>query len=68
LDPVWAGGVVGDVSGGVVDGLVAALLQQREDARARKDFASADAIRERLRASGVDVEDTPRGPRWTVRG
>jgi cysteinyl-tRNA synthetase len=50
----------------VVDGLVSVVLEQREAARARKDFAAADAIRDALVATGVTVEDTPDGPRWTV--
>jgi cysteinyl-tRNA synthetase len=50
----------------VVDRLVGVVLEQRQAARARKDFAAADAIRDSLRAAGVLVEDTPQGPRWTV--
>jgi cysteinyl-tRNA synthetase len=49
-----------------VDALVAGLLEQREEARAAKDFATADAIRDRIKAAGVEVEDTPDGPRWTL--
>ena len=51
---------------GTVDALVSGLVAQREEARARKDFAAADAIRDVLRDAGVEVEDTPSGPRWTV--
>jgi cysteinyl-tRNA synthetase len=50
----------------VVDRLVVDALREREDARARKDFAGADAVRERLRAAGVAVEDTPTGARWSL--
>jgi cysteinyl-tRNA synthetase len=50
----------------VVDGLVKALLEQRQAARARKDYAAADAVRDRLKALGVVVEDTPQGPRWSL--
>lgn len=39
------------------------LLDLREAARRRRDFAAADAIRDRLAAHGWQVEDTPRGPR-----
>jgi cysteinyl-tRNA synthetase len=51
----------------VVDGLVTELLKHREAARERKDFAAADAIRDSLAALGVEVSDTPQGPRWRVR-
>jgi len=51
----------------VVDGLVTELLKHREAARERRDFAAADAIRDSLTALGVEVSDTPHGPRWRVR-
>jgi cysteinyl-tRNA synthetase len=50
----------------VVDGLITELLKQRAAARERKDFASADAIRDSLAQLGVEVSDTPQGPRWKV--
>jgi len=49
-----------------VDGLIALLLEQREAARVRKDFSAADAIRDRIVAMGISIEDTPNGPRWSV--
>jgi cysteinyl-tRNA synthetase len=49
-----------------VDALVASLLVRREEARAAQDFATADAIRGRLAAAGIDLEDTASGPRWTL--
>ena len=65
-DPVWADERAGDALRPVVDGLVAALLQQRTDARARKDWAAADAIRDQLSNLGLKVEDTSAGPRWSL--
>jgi cysteinyl-tRNA synthetase len=50
----------------VLDGLIQALLDQRQAARERKDYAASDEIRDRLKALGVVVEDTPQGPRWTI--
>ncbi len=50
----------------VVDALVRVALEQRQEARARKDYPAADAIRDRLSAAGIAVEDTPAGPRWTL--
>jgi len=49
-----------------VDGLIALLLEQRESARYRKDFAAADSIRDRITAMGISIEDTPQGPRWSI--
>ena len=46
--------------------LVDVVLAQRQAARERKDFAVADALRDGLAASGIVVEDTPAGPRWTL--
>ncbi|MGI9624716.1 MAG: cysteine--tRNA ligase [Acidimicrobiales bacterium] len=46
------------------DGSVQELVTERELARSNRDFERADAIREELRAAGVDVEDTPDGPIW----
>jgi cysteinyl-tRNA synthetase len=40
------------------------LLDLRERARAARDFAAADAIRDRLAEVGIRVEDRPGGPRW----
>jgi len=51
---------------GVVDVLVQAMLEERTQARADKDWARADAIRDRLKAAGVEIEDTPDGPKWSV--
>ena len=36
-------------------------------ARADRDFAAADALRDELTAAGVAVEDTPDGPTWTLK-
>ena len=43
---------------------IEALLQEREEARARRDFAAADAIRDQLGAAGVSIEDGAEGTRW----
>jgi cysteinyl-tRNA synthetase len=48
-----------------MDGLIKLALEQREAARVRKDFASADQIRDQIAALGITVEDTSNGPRWS---
>ncbi len=46
--------------------LIRLLLEVRDNSRAKKDFQTADLIRERLAAIGVIIEDTPAGTRWTL--
>jgi cysteinyl-tRNA synthetase len=50
----------------VVDALVAIAVEARAQARARKDWAQADALRDRLASAGVVLEDTADGVRWRV--
>jgi cysteinyl-tRNA synthetase len=67
LDPVWR---TSDPRGrlhSVVDALVALVLRERETARARGDYASADSIRDTLEDTGVAVDDTNEGPRWELK-
>ncbi len=49
-----------------LDALVQVVADQRAQARARKDFAAADAIRDGLDAIGIKLEDTADGVRWTL--
>jgi cysteinyl-tRNA synthetase len=67
-DPQWATGGGSDDLTSVVDVLVGALLERRTEARAAKDFAAADAIRDQIKAAGIEIEDTPSGPKWSVQG
>jgi cysteinyl-tRNA synthetase len=68
-DPAWPSSGRGDAKlTSAVDALVSGLLEQREAARRAKDFATADAIRDRIKAAGIEVEDTPTGPKWTLGG
>jgi cysteinyl-tRNA synthetase len=58
-------------SAGRVDDAFTAWVEQklvdRAAARSARDFAAADAIRDELAASGVELEDTPGGTRWRRR-
>ncbi|MCU1691007.1 MAG: cysteinyl-tRNA synthetase, partial [Frankiales bacterium] len=67
LDPVeqWPSSGGGELTG-VVDALVALAVEARSEARARKDYTQADAIRDRLATSGVVLEDTVDGVRWRL--
>jgi cysteinyl-tRNA synthetase len=67
LDEDWSGPGSDQGLRPVVDALVGVALRQRQAARDRKDYAAADAIRDGLLAAGIQVEDTPRGPRWELR-
>jgi len=50
-----------------VGSLVKLALRQRDAARVRRDYATADAIRDGLDEIGIQVEDTPEGPRWELK-
>lgn len=72
LDPLaepWAGADDGGDSkaAGALDALVSEQLQARQAARAAKDFAKADAIRDGLAAVGIAIEDTPSGSIWSLK-
>lgn len=68
LSPTWDRGGNDAASAQVIDSLVEGLLEQRQEARAAKDFATADRVRDQLAAAGIDIEDTPQGARWSVKG
>jgi cysteinyl-tRNA synthetase len=46
--------------------LVERLIEDRKTARAAKDFAAADRIRDELAAAGITVEDSPTGTHWSI--
>ncbi|MPV37588.1 cysteine--tRNA ligase [Georgenia subflava] len=76
LDPLaepWRSG--GSSAGGAgspehdaLDSLVSAVLAERVEARKDKDWARADALRDRLAEAGVVVEDSAGGARWHLKG
>ena len=71
LDPLsstWDRGGDDAAYAQVIDSLVGGLLEQRQEARATKDFATADKVRDQLTAAGIEIEDTPQGARWSVKG
>ena len=64
FDPIFASD--SSSSAETLDGLISLALEQRQAARARKDFAASDAIRDQLAALGVVIEDTASGTRWSI--
>jgi cysteinyl-tRNA synthetase len=51
-----------------LDVLVRSRLDERAAARAARDFATADAVRDSLKNAGIVIEDTPTGARWVLEG
>ena len=56
----WSGG-----GEGALDGVMQLLIELRQTARANKDFATSDTIRDRLAAIGVTLEDRTGGTEWS---
>ncbi|HEW78361.1 MAG TPA: cysteine--tRNA ligase [Phycisphaerales bacterium] len=54
----------GGVDDEMMDRLVDVLIEQRSAARSRKDFAAADAVRDKLEGIGIVLEDKPDGTQW----
>ncbi len=54
----------GSGDSGLSDDRIEALVEQRLQARAARDWASADEIRDQLTAAGIEIEDGPEGTRW----
>lgn len=48
-----------------IDDDIEKLIEQRQTARANKDWATADKIRDELKAKGIILKDTPQGVTWT---
>jgi Cysteinyl-tRNA synthetase len=47
---------------------IQAMVEKRDQARADKDFATSDELRDKLKDMGVILEDTPQGTRWHING
>ena len=69
-DPRWSGSAAGtevaSAERAALESLVRDRLDARADARAAKDFAAADVVRDALAAAGVVVADTPQGATWSL--
>nr|WP_308252884.1 hypothetical protein [Pseudonocardia sp. ICBG601] len=70
LDPLAAGGAAeesGDAARQALGTLVESMLERRRAARAERDFATADRLRDELLAAGIAVEDGADGSTWTLK-
>ena len=65
LDPHWRSTDASDQAR-ALDALVQTMIAQRADARAAKDWAAADRIRDAIAAAGIALEDGPDGTHWSV--
>ncbi|PZF60299.1 cysteine--tRNA ligase [Curtobacterium sp. MCBD17_034] len=70
IDPLadtWsAGPEASDRAAGPLAQLVERLVAERTTARAARDFATADRVRDDLAAAGITIEDTPSGTHWSI--
>ncbi len=64
-DPRWARDAAGPEAA-ALDALVQTMITQRAHARAAKDWAAADRIRDAVAAAGIALEDSATGTRWSI--
>jgi cysteinyl-tRNA synthetase len=60
-------GAAGDGSD-LVEGLIGLIIEIRQESRKKKDWGTADRIRDGLKELGIVLEDTPQGVRWKKQG
>lgn len=58
-------GILYNRKGNDLDSEIEALIEQRQEARKNKDWATADKIRDELKERGIILKDTPQGVTWT---
>ena len=56
--------IYGDTESKGLDDEIEALIEERQSARKEKNWAQADAIRDKLGEMGITLEDTPQGVKW----
>ena len=65
LEPLW-GATAASPAASALDALVQTMIAQRADARAAKDWAAADRIRDAIAAAGIALEDSADGTHWSI--
>ena len=66
--PAAAEGISNESQSGLSDVAIEALVEQRKAAKAARDFASADRLRDELKAQGIELVDKPGGVTVWLRG
>jgi cysteinyl-tRNA synthetase len=66
FDDLGGPGFASQADSDLVDGLIRILIDMRQQARQTRNWAQADAIRDRLTGMGVALEDGPEGTRWRM--
>lgn len=61
----WVLGILYNRKNDSLDSEVEELIAKRTEARKNRDFATADAIRDKLKEMGIVLEDTPQGVKWS---
>lgn len=52
------------IEGGAIDEDIKKMIEERNEAREKKNFAKSDEIRDSLKKRGIELEDTPKGTTW----
>jgi len=60
--------ILDEAGAGDLDAEIEELVRRRDEARAKKDFATSDRIRDELKERGIELIDTPQGTRWKAAG
>lgn len=68
LEGVSAASGGASATASALDTLMRTMIDQRAQARADKDWAGADRIRDAIAAAGITLEDTPDGTHWSING
>jgi len=68
LDDVSGASGAAGAAASALDSLVSVMIDQRAQARADKDWAAADRIRDAIAAAGITLEDSPDGTHWSTDG
>ena len=61
----WVLGILYNRKNDSLDSEIEELIAKRTEARKNRDFATADAIRDKLKEMGIVLEDTPQGVKWS---